>query len=87
MRDWDYYRSQGPLGASVRETGLDPDLANHFELPAGEEAIQQNPGEHAAKIRLERYDAERAMHEGSSTLHDMHESPTQQELSRAGRSP
>ena len=71
VRDWDYYRSQGPLQATVSEATGDPDLVSHFEFPAGEESILENPGQHAADIRLERYDAERAMHEGSSTVHSM----------------
>jgi type VI secretion system secreted protein VgrG len=71
VRDWDYLRSAAPLEASAGNPPSDPDLSRHFEFPAGEESIQKDPGLHTATVRKERYDAERALREGSSTLRAM----------------
>jgi type VI secretion system secreted protein VgrG len=71
VRDWDYHRSGGPLEASVEESGSDPDLGRHFEFPAGEDAVRKDPGSHAAWIRKQRHDVERALREGTSTVRTM----------------
>lgn len=71
VRDWDYNRSQKPLQAGVDGSAGDADLCRHFEFPAGEESIQEQPGMHAAQVRIERYDAERAMREGTGTVRSM----------------
>jgi type VI secretion system secreted protein VgrG len=71
VRDWDYNRSGRPLQASVEESPDDPDLSRHFEFPVGEEAVKEQPGLHAAEVRMERYDAERAQREGSGTVRTM----------------
>jgi type VI secretion system secreted protein VgrG len=71
VRDWDYQRSAAPLEATDEDPALDPDLSQHFEFPVGEEAVKAQPGQHAATVRKQRYDAERAMREGSSNLRTM----------------
>jgi type VI secretion system secreted protein VgrG len=71
VRDWDYFRSARPLQATVSEAQDDPDLARHFEFPGGEDLVKQDPCKHAAQVRMERYDAERALREGSSTVRTM----------------
>ncbi len=71
VRDWDHNRSGGPLQAGVDGAQGDEDLSQHFEFPAGEERVASQPGMHAARVRIERYDAERAMREGSSTVRTM----------------
>jgi type VI secretion system secreted protein VgrG len=71
VRDWDYFRSAAPLEAKDEDTTQDPDLSRHFEFPVGEEAVQSQPGQHAATVRKQRYDAERSLREGSSTLRTM----------------
>jgi type VI secretion system secreted protein VgrG len=68
---WDYNRSHGPLLATVDESSGDPDLSRHYEFPAGEEPDQENPGVHAAKIRMDRCNVERALREGSSNVRAM----------------
>ena len=71
VRDWDYNRSAAPLEAKEGDPTLDADVAGHFEFPVGEEAVRAQPGQHAATIRKQRYDAERALREGSSTVRTM----------------
>jgi type VI secretion system secreted protein VgrG len=73
VRDWDYFRSAAPLEAKDEDTTAtqDPDLSRHFEFPVGEEAVLTDPGQHAATVRKQRYDAERALREGSSTVRTM----------------
>jgi type VI secretion system secreted protein VgrG len=71
VRDWDYNRSGRPLQATVDEAPDDADLGNHFEFPVGEEAVKDRPGMHAAEIRMQRHDVERALREGAGTLRTM----------------
>lgn len=71
VRDWDYFRSTAPLEAKAEDSTTDPDLSRHFEFPVGEEAIPQNPGEHAATVRKQRYDVERALREGMCNVRIM----------------
>jgi type VI secretion system secreted protein VgrG len=71
VRDWDYHRSAAPLEAKAEDSTLDPDLSGHFEFPVGEEAVKAHPGQNAATVRKQRYDAERALREGSSTVRTM----------------
>src|SRR5580704_11805462 len=71
MRNWDYHRSAGPLEAAAVEGSDDPDLTGHFEFPAGEETVKKEPAKHAALVRLQRYDAERGLREGSSNVRAM----------------
>ncbi len=71
VRDWDYHRSTAPLEAKDEDATLDPDLSGHFEFPVGEESVKAQPGQHAATVRKQRYDAERALREGSSTVRTM----------------
>ena len=71
VRDWDYNRSAAPLEAKDEDTTQDPDLSRHFEFPVGEEAVKTDPGKHAATVRKQRYDAERALREGSSNVRTM----------------
>ena len=68
---WDYNRSHAPLLATVDQSSGDPDQSRHYEFPAGEEPDQENPGVHAAKIRMERCNVERALREGASTVRTM----------------
>ena len=71
VRDWDYNRSAAPLEAKDEDTTQDADLSRHFEFPVGEEAVKAHPGQHAAQVRKQRYDAERALREGSSNVRTM----------------
>ncbi|APR87636.1 VgrG protein [Minicystis rosea] len=68
---WDYNRSYGPLRASVDQSSGEPDLARHYEFPAGEEPDEEKPGVHAAGIRMDRCNVERALREGSSNARAM----------------
>jgi type VI secretion system secreted protein VgrG len=71
VRDWDYNRSAAPLEAKDEDASQDPDLSGHFEFPVGEESVKAHPGQHAATVRKQRYDVERALREGSSTVRTM----------------
>jgi len=71
VRDWDYNRSAAPLEAKDEDLTRDPDLSGHFEFPVGEESVKAQPGQHAATVRRQRYDAERALREGSTTVRTM----------------
>ena len=71
VRDWDYNRSGRPLQATVDEAPDDADLSQHFEFPVGEETVKDRPGMHAAEIRMERHDVERALREGTGSLRTM----------------
>jgi type VI secretion system secreted protein VgrG len=71
VRDWDYHRCAAPLEAKDEDNAQDPDLSRHFEFPVGEDSVQAQPGQHAATVRKQRYDAERALREGSSNLRTM----------------
>jgi type VI secretion system secreted protein VgrG len=71
VRDWDYYRSARPVQATVNEAPGDMDLSRHFEFPGNEERVLEQPCMHAAEVRMERYDAERAMREGASSVRTM----------------
>jgi len=72
VRDWDYNRSPLPLEGKLEDNSLfDPDQSLHFEFPVGEEAVKKLPCQNAATVRKQRYDAERALREGSSTLRTM----------------
>jgi type VI secretion system secreted protein VgrG len=69
--DWDYNRSMRPIQATVDEGPGDPELSRHFEFPVGEESIQDRPGEHAASVRMQRCDVERALREGTGAVRTM----------------
>ena len=71
VRDWDYNRSLRPLQATVDEASGDPEMARHFEFPVGEESVQDQPGKHAASIRMQRWDVERVLREGASSVRTM----------------
>ena len=70
-RDWDYNRSARPLQATVDEAPDDAELSRHFEFPVGEELVKEEPCMHAADVRMQRYDAERAMRDGFGTIRTM----------------
>ena len=71
IRDWDYNRSARPLQATIDEAPDDPELSRHFEFPVGEELVQDKPGMHAADVRMQRYDAERAHARGREHVRTM----------------
>src|SRR5580704_3188113 len=71
VRDWDYNRSGAPLQATASGTNGDMELSRHFEFPGGEELVGSEPGIHAASVRMERHDAERALRDGIGTVRAM----------------
>jgi type VI secretion system secreted protein VgrG len=71
VRDWDYNRSGAPLEATANGAPSDMELSRHFEFPGGEELVGSEPGIHAASVRLERHDAERALRDGVGTVRTM----------------
>ncbi len=68
MRVYDYNRSLGKLEGSSADDAGDPEKNGHYEYPAAEELVQDTPGLHTAKVRMQRHMVERSLREGTSTL-------------------
>jgi type VI secretion system secreted protein VgrG len=67
MRDYAWRRSVTELEATASCAEAAPDL-EHFEYPAGDEDDPVLPGRKPAGVQLERYQAERSMCAGTSTV-------------------
>jgi type VI secretion system secreted protein VgrG len=71
MRDFAWRKSLTPLEASVVS---DPDLAedlSYYEYPARDEDEPKEPGALPARVRMERFEVERSLTDGSGTVRTM----------------
>lgn len=68
MRDFAWRKSLTVLEAAA---GGDADAAGHFEFPARDEDDPRSPGLTPARIRLERFEVERALRSGMGTVRTM----------------
>ncbi|XYI02870.1 type VI secretion system Vgr family protein [Sorangium sp. So ce1128] len=87
LRDHDYHRNrslEGSVWAADNETS---DEFWHFEFPAGDELLYKDVGMHRARVRLERYDVERQLREGTSTVRTMEPGRTFKLRDQAGLHP
>ncbi|HZF49514.1 MAG TPA: type VI secretion system tip protein TssI/VgrG [Polyangiaceae bacterium] len=71
MRDYDFNRSHTPLEATAPEGATSRDIDEHFEFPAGEELIKEQPAFHAAQVRLQRHATVRELRSGVSSVRTM----------------
>ncbi|NUQ73342.1 MAG: type VI secretion system tip protein VgrG [Polyangiaceae bacterium] len=71
MRDYDWRRSNQVFTAESTAVEADPHIAGHFEFPAGDELLEEKPAAFAAAIRMERFEVERNLRDGSGTARVM----------------
>lgn len=71
MRDFTFRRALTPNEAAQHVDGIDDEeaeLSEHYEFPAREETVDDQPCVLATRVRLERFQIERSLSEGSSTV-------------------
>jgi len=71
MRDFSWPRSRITLEAQATGTSPDSGGADHFEYPARDEAVTDDPCVAPAHIVLERFEVERRMAQGHGTVRTM----------------
>lgn len=72
MRDYHWRRPDLPLEAS-RRAGAGPDGGgfSHFEFPARDEELLDDPCGHPASVKLERFEAERCLSDGAGNIRSL----------------
>lgn len=68
MREYDYRRSAQVFDAQAAGDGISADALGHFEFPAKDDRLGDRLGAFPAMRRLQRFDAERSLRDGMSTL-------------------
>jgi type VI secretion system secreted protein VgrG len=71
MRDFDWWRTRTQLQAEVTAGSPSPDLSRHYEFPARDDDVEAKPCLHPSTVRLERFEAERRIAEGTGTVRTM----------------
>lgn len=68
MREYDYRRSTQVFDALAGGEGISADSLGHFEFPAKDDRLSDRLGAFPAQRRLQRFEAERSLRDGMSTL-------------------
>src|SRR4051812_3885601 len=71
VRDFSYKRTRAPLEHTAHAAGASTGSLRHYEFPGGDEDVKKDPGAHPARVRLERFEAERHLATGSGTIRTM----------------
>jgi type VI secretion system secreted protein VgrG len=68
MRDHDWRRHHIRLETRAHDGAGDPDILGHYEYPAGDEGVASRPTEYPARVALERFQTQRCLADGVSTV-------------------
>lgn len=68
MREYDFRRSSQVFDAKAAHEGASAEAFGHFEFPAKDDRLADKLGSFPAELRLQRFEAERRLRQGMSTL-------------------
>jgi type VI secretion system secreted protein VgrG len=71
MREYDWRRSNQLFTARRAVDDADPDFTGYYEFPAKDDQLEEQVGDYPARIRLERFEAERNLRDGRGTVRTM----------------